>query len=108
MFPAEFAQMQLHKWFRWRLPRKMRTCAPQRLQETTQEVAHISCGAEYFTGADYELRLPLRKFAAHLQRALVALHEFGVLLLNNAVGEKVRKKVAAPLESTASESEQCK
>jgi len=88
------------------MPKKARRCASPRLQGTTQEVAHISCGAEYFAGADYELRLPLRKFAARLQRARVAPHEFGVLLLNNAVGEKVRKKVAAPLESTASESEQ--
>ena len=106
MLPAEFAPMELYEWVRWRLPKKVRRCASPRLQGITQEVSHVSCGAEYFTGADYELRLPLRKFAAHLQRALVALHEFGVLLLNNAVGEKVRKKVAAPLESTASESEQ--
>ena len=88
------------------MPKKARRCASPRLQGITQEVAHVSCGAEYFAGADYELRLPLRKFAARLQRARVAPHEFGVLLSHNAVGGKVRKKVAAPLESTASESEQ--
>jgi hypothetical protein len=48
----------------------------------------------------------MRKFAARLQRARVAPHEFGVLLSHNAVGEKVREKVASLLESTASESEQ--